>query len=276
MTLSIIMVTYNSADVVEGAMRSIVGLGDELLIGDGGSTDGTVEMVKKYGGTVVAQKKDVPLGIRKQELVERAKGDWILVLDADERVSEELKAEILSVSRRHSGGRRPIESRGDPIASLQDDRSIAAYRIPYQNYVFGRPVYYGGEKYAKLRLFKKGSARISPEALHEEIIVKDGKVGELKGVIHHHSYRTPTQLFRKFTRYAWIAAGVEIASPRLAGSRNDTFQKLFLYGPHMVWARFVNEKGYRDGWRGLVLALAFGYMEGLTYWFLFFRALIIL
>lgn len=241
MTLSIVMVTYNSAEVVEGAVKSIAEVGDEVLIGDGESTDGTVEIVRKYEGKVIRQKKK-NLGQRKQELVERAKGQWIFVLDADERVSGELAEEI---------GRLGERKRGSAIA----------YRIPYQNYVFGRQVYYGGEKYAKVRLFRRGLARISPGQLHEEIVMKKGVVGELKGVIHHHSYRTLWQLFTKFTQYSWIAA----REKKWQGA-TLSLEKLFLYGPHMFWARFVKEKGYKDGWRGLVLALAFGYMEGLTYW----------
>ncbi len=260
MTLSVVMVTKNCADVVEGALRSVVGMWDELLVGDAGSTDGTVEIVKKYDGTVIPQKADVPLGDRKQELVERAKGQWILVLDADERVSPKLFQEIKSLI--HS----PRRSHGLASLSLPPSEVInpVAYRIPYQNYVFGRPVYYGGERYSKVRLFRRGYGSITPEALHEEIRVV-GVIGEFKGKIRHHSYRTPWQLFVKFTRYAWVAAGMEIASPS-ERSRNDMFKKLFFYGPHMFWARFVKEKGYKDGWRGFVLALAFGYMEGLTYW----------
>ncbi len=244
MTLSVVMVTRNSRDVVERALQSVAGLWDELLVGDGGSTDGTMEMVKKYGGKII-QTGRKNLGERKQELVERAKGDWILVLDADERVSEELRKEI---------GRLGERKRGKKVA----------YRIPYQNYVFGRPVYFGGEKYAKVRLFRRGYARISPEPLHEEV----RGIGELSGEIHHHSYRTPWQLFGKFTRYAWIAAGMK----KEAGERL-TLRRLFLYGPHMVWARYVKERGYKDGWRGLILAAAFGYMEGLTYWFLLLKTL---
>lgn len=243
MKFSVIMITENSESVMIEALRSIEKLIHELLVGDGGSTDGTVEMVKKYGGTVINQGTDAPLGVRKQELVERAKSDWILVLDADERVSEELRVEIMR------------------LKDGKVKRPYVAYKIPYQNYVFGRPVYYGGEKYAKVRLFRKGFARISPNALHEEVMVKDGKVGELKGVIHHHSYRSPWQLFSKFTGYAWIAA----REKKWQGG-TLTVEKLFLYAPHMFWARFIKEKGYKDGWRGLVLALAFGYMEGLTYW----------
>ena len=262
------MVTENSAEVVEGALQSIEGLWDELLVGDGGSMDGTVEMVKKYGGRIMQQKRSTALGVRKQELVERAKGDWILVLDADERVSPKLFKEMLTHSPRRSHALR-LRS-GLPPSEVVNP---VAYRIPYQNYVFGKPVYYGGEKYAKVRLFRRGYGSISPEPLHEEVRVIGGirEIGEFSGVIHHHSYRTPWQLFSKFTRYAWITA----RQMKWQGA-TLSFAKLFLYGPHMFWARFIKEKGYKDGWRGFVLALAFGYMEGLTYWFLFFRALTIL
>jgi len=269
MTLSVIMVTENSAEVVEGALESVAGLWDELLVGDGGSTDGTVEMVKRFGGRIVPQKRSTPLGVRKQELVERAKGEWILVLDADERVSPKLFQEIKSLT--HS----PRRSHGFTLFSLPPSEVVnpVAYRIPYQNYVFGRPVHYGGERYSKVRLFRKGYGRISPEALHEEVRVIEGirEIGEFSGVIHHHSYRTQWQLFVKFTKYAWMTA----RQMKRQGA-TLSFAKLFFYAPHMFWARFIKEKGYKDGWRGFVLALAFGYMEGLTYWFLFFRALTIL
>ncbi len=255
MRLSIVLITYNSGDVVEGMLRSVEGLWDELLVGDGGSTDGTVEMVNKYGGKIIEQ-DDVgsrakpgmttqTLGVRKQELVERAKGDWILVLDADERVSVDLREEIKRLKDRKTV------------------RRYDAYRIPYQNYVFGKPVYWGGERYAKVRFFRRGHGRISPDALHEEVMIDSSgfnNIGDLQGVIHHHSYRTPWQLVAKFTKYAWVAAGM------IRQKQKPGFEQLFLFGPHMVWARYVKDKGYRDGWRGLVLALAFGYMESLTYW----------
>ena len=136
------------------------------------------------------------------------------------------------------------------------------WRIPYQNYVFGKPVYYGGEAYGKVRLFRRGYGRVLKTPLHEEIAAS-GMIGEMKGRIHHHSYRSVGQLFGKFTQYAKIAAS---QTPR-----NDMAKKLFLYGQHMFWARFVRDRGYKDGWRGLVLALAFAYMEALTYVLLFLR-----
>ena len=274
------------------------------------------------------QKAKDALGERKQELVERAGGpastreestrldsdslavrrakrarggDWILVLDADERVSLRLSQEIKYILNHHK-----IMHVHNFVMKKNEGTTVVAYRIPYQNYVFGSPVYYGGEKYAKVRLFRKGFAKISAEALHEEVILsqelpkarpsqrlrpglQDGNVGALKGVIQHHSYRTPIQLIKKFTLYAWMAAARQTCQPRMTAAgvilirqkpgfqnakpdfESDPVKKLFLYGPHMVWARFIKEKGYKDGWRGLALALAFGYMEGLTYWLQLFR-----
>lgn len=274
------MITYNSADVVEGALQSIRGLWDELLVGDGGSTDGTVEMVKKYGAKIIRQTGQ-NLGERKQELVEKAKGDWILVLDADEHVSSQLTEEIRLVTTHHK------IMHEHNFVMPRNKRSVVAYKIPYQNYVFGGPVYYGGEKYTKVRLFRKGAARISPEPLHEEVIIVNkfhkarpsqrlrpglevGIIGEMRGFIHHHSYRTLWQLFAKFTQYAWVAA-----QEKKRQGETLSLKKLFLYGPHMFWARFVKEKGYKDGWRGLILALAFGYMEGLMYWLAFIKLIFI-
>lgn len=249
MQLSVVMITRNAAGVVADALKSVEGLWDELIVSDQNSTDGTQEILEQYKASIVTSQSE-NLGKRKQDLIKKANGDWILVLDSDERVSPELKQEIQTVLRQKSRD------------------AVVGYRIPYQNYIFGKLVRYGGERYSKIRLFKRGHGFITPLPIHEEVVV-DGSVGELSGAIRHYSFRTAFQLFGKFTHYARIAAqALEIASPKTA--RNDMGRKLFLYGPHMVWARYVEEKGYRDGWRGLVLALAFGYMEALTYWLLLF------
>jgi len=251
MSLSVLMISRNVEKLVGEALASVNGLWDELLVGDAGSTDGTAGIVEKYGGRLIKQRGS-NLGKRKQELVEKAKSNWILVLDSDERVSPELAREIKRTVRPAFG-----------------NQEIVAHRIPYQNYVFGKPVYYGGEKYSKVRLFRKEFGKVATVPLHEEIVIR-GKIGQLFGVIHHHSYRTPWQLFTKFTKYARLDAKLKHA----AGEK-VTWQKIFLYGPHLFWARFVQDKGYRDGWRGLILAFAFGYLEGLTYCFLFFRKILL-
>ncbi len=239
MKLSIVMITKNAVDVVEDALESIENLSNELSVADDESVDGTREIFQKYGGKIFTL-KNKNLGERKQWLVARAKGDWILVLDRDERVSPELYKEIKKVLK-------------------NSPKNIVGYSIPYQNYVFGKPIYYGGEIYSKVRLFRKGKGNVELFPVHEEVVVK-GKVGELKGVLHHHSYRSFGQLFSKFTRYALVAS-----EEKKKNGEDMSFVKFFLYAPHMFWVRFIKEKGYKDGWQGFVLAFAFAYMEGLTY-----------
>ena len=256
MLISTVTITKNEGDIITEMLRSIEGQSDELLVDDEGSTDGTVELVKKYGGKVFSSQGKT-LGERKQGLIEKAKGDWILILDADERVSKELKKEIKEILSERLP--RSPQRRGP-----RND-NCNGYRIPYQNFVFGKPVYFGGENYAKVRLFRLGKGRVSLEPLHEEVTV-EGKIGRLEGKILHHSYRTPVQLFIKFTNYARISAG-----EKRRARESVTLRKLFFYGPHMFWARFIKEKGYRDGFHGFILAFAFAYMESLTYWYIFLR-----
>ena len=189
----------------------------------------------------------VPLGVRKQQLIKRAKTEWVLLLDTDEVVSKELCSEIAQCTR-HA------------------PKSVHGFRIPYKNHVFGHPVYSGGEAYSKVRLFRKAYGSVTPYPLHEEVTVEGG-IQPLTGVILHYSYRSLPQVIKKFTGYARVAA----AQKRLSRER-CTVRKLLLYGPHMVCARYIEDRGYRDGWRGLVLSLLFGYMEALTYWMLCFGA----
>lgn len=186
------------------------------------------------------------LGVRKNRLIGLAAHDWVLLLDTDEVVSPLLRKEI-----------------EDVLAHAPGD--IHGYAIPYQNYAFGQPVRHGGEKYAKVRLFRRQYGSVTPRHIHEEVMV-EGNIGKLKGVIHHDSYRSLGQVIRKFTRYARMAA----REKRKAGER-ISFQKLFLYGPHMFAARALKDAAWRDGWQGILLALCFAYMETLTYWFMILR-----
>lgn len=257
MSLSVILVTNNAGSVVKKALESVAGLWDEMLVGDSGSTDGTLELLKQYGARIIHQKEE-NLGERKQELIKNAKGEWILVLDSDERVSRKLYEEISRIK----GIDKLPRPRKFVNADLVKRDSIVGYKIQYQNYVFGNPVYFGGERYRKIRLFLNRKGKVETVPIHEEIVVR-GKTGDLHGVLHHHSYRSIPQLFGKFTRYANI-----LATEKQKKGERLTLQKLFLYGPHMFWARYIKEKGYKDGIHGLVLAFAFAYMETLTYWIL--------
>jgi len=220
---------------------------DDIVVVDNESNDNTAKIARQFTVKVFV-KGEYNLGKLKRFALSQTEADWILFLDIDELISQKLKKEIKRVIK---------EAPAD----------IHGYWIPYQNYVFGKPVYYGGERYRKVRLFRRKFGTVTPASIHEEFRVS-GKLDQLSGVIHHYSYRTPRQLFIKFTRYGWLAA-----EEKLALHEKITFNKLFLYAGHMFLERFIMDQGWRDGWRGLILASMFGYMEGLTYWLLAVRYL---
>lgn len=215
---------------------------DDLLI----RTINSVTSIKPQLIIDISESSIKALGERKNKLIEVAKYEWILVLDTDEVVSKELLSEIVQIARTSPSG-------------------VNGYRIKYQNYIFGRPVYYGGENYARVQLFRKDSAKFAALPIHEYPII-EGKVIDIDGVIHHYSYVNLIKVFIKFTKYAWQMAGEK----QKVGEK-VTVKKLLLYGPHMVWARAIKDEGWRDGWRGIVIALCFGYMETLMYWLLLWR-----
>lgn len=189
------------------------------------------------------------LGIRKNRLIERAAYDWVLILDTDETVSPELIAEV----------KRLVTN---------TPSNIHGFKIPYRNHIFGKYVQYGGESYSRVQLFRKQFGVFTPSPIHEHPVIK-GAIKKTSGFINHYSYRNLLETLIKFTKYAWQMAGEKRKS-----RERVTVKKLFMYGPHMVWARAIQDQGWRDGWRGIVIALCFGYMETLIYWFLLWRNLI--
>ena len=248
MNLSVVIITKNAGDVIHDCLVSVDGLWSELLVADDHSTDKTLGNVLRFGGKLI-HLDGLNLGERKKKLVSMAKFEWVLVIDSDERVSRELYTEIQN------------------IVTSKKIKEVG-FSIPYQNYVFGKPVHFGGERYSKVRLFRKKYGTVSAVPLHEEIEI-EGLIGKTRGVLHHHSYRNLSQLFNKFTGYAGVAA-----QQMYDVGERVTVQKLLLYGPHMFWARFWEDRGWKDGSRGFVLAFAFGYLESLTYWLLAWRRLV--
>ncbi|PIS16108.1 hypothetical protein COT62_00145 [Candidatus Roizmanbacteria bacterium CG09_land_8_20_14_0_10_41_9] len=111
-----------------------------------------------------------------------------------------------------------------------------------------------------LRLFKKNHTKISPNLVHERFELVSGKAGILKNPIIHHSYRSLSQIFAKFTNY-----GRREAERKYRKNEPTSLKKIVLYPLHMFWARFIKDKGYRDGFFRMPVDLGYAYMEWLTY-----------
>lgn len=241
--LSVLMITKNAAETLEKSLASIKKIASEIIIVDSKSTDRTVEIAKNYLAKVYI-KEFTDIGKQRIFGLSKATGKWILILDCDEVVSKELSREIVSLFH----------------GSIIKENG---FYIPFQNFYLGRPVKYGGENYMMLRLFRKNSVSITPSLIHEHFELSKGKSGRLKGKIFHHSYRSLLQIFVKFTDY-----GIRMAKEKFLAGEKSSLKKIFLYPPHLFWARFIKDKGYKDGSSRIPLDLGFAYMEMVTYVFL--------
>lgn len=256
-SLSLVIITKNAEELLGNCLQSVQGLVDEIVLVDDYSKDKTLEIAKKYNARIY-KRHNKNLGKQKAYGLQKAKFDWILFLDADEMISKELKKEIISLLNCSITKETIQQSNNRTI----DD---VAYYIPYQNHCFGKPVNYGGENYAMVRLFKKAHAISHPSLVHEKVEIKKGGIGRLRNKIYHYSYRSLWQMYRKFTDYA-----VREAYQKIQKQETASLKKLTLYPLHMFWARFIEDKGYKDGLFRIPLDLGFAYMEFLTYLLMLF------
>lgn len=238
--LSVVIITKNSQDTLEACLRSVSPLTEDIVVVDDYSSDRTKVICKRHKVRFYLHHQ-YDLGKQKQYAMNKAKKQWILSIDADEAVSDELKKEISSFIK-------------------NKNPSLNGYVIPFRNHLFGRLLKYGGENYKMMRLFKKDDVLIEPAFIHEKFVLKRGETGLLKNPIDHFSYRSFFQLYSKFTSYAFREA-----RQKYVKNEKISLKKIFLYPLHMFYSRFVKDKGYKDGLIRIVLDLGFAYMEFMTY-----------
>lgn len=222
--LSAVLITLNAASQVEECLRSVA-FCDEIVVVDSGSTDGTLELAARYGARVI-QSDWRGFGAQKQFAVEQAAHDWVLCVDADERVTPELRAAIESALA--AGGR-------------------SAYKFPRCNRFMGRYLRHGeGYPDWSLRLFDRRTARWSDDPVHEKVIANEAP-GTLAGDLLHDSAETLDGYLSKQNRYTTLAAQDALARGKRAGAAQLLFSPLF---------RFVKfyflRLGFLDGLPGLV------------------------
>lgn len=243
--ISLVMITKDCEDTLDLSLKSAHDFVEEIIIVDSYSKDRTVEIAKKYGSRVYYHKY---LGEGEQRKIAptKARGEWVLVLDSDEVVTQGLKREIQV--------RLPKEN-------------CEGFFIPIQSHFMKKKLKYGGENYKKLCLFKRNSKNIllKDSLVHADMINKKAKVLHLKNKINHYSYRSFSQIYSKFTDYA-----LREARQKQAAGEKTSLRKIVLYPLHMFWARFVEDKGYIDGFFRIPLDLGFAYMEFLTYFSMLF------
>ncbi len=242
--VSVAIVTKNEERNIEEALRSVADF-REVIVVDDFSADRTIEIAKKYTGRVYQHAWE-GYAKQKQRAVDYAAGPWVLVLDADERVTPELKQEIMEVVV--------------PGPSLVTPHPYNGYLVPRKSYFLGRWIRHGGWWPDRtLRLFRKDHGRFEHRHVHERVVV-EGKTGRLTHPIEHHTYRTIAEAVRKMDSYASLAAdelrehGRRPILPMLLVKPLAAFLKMFLL-----------RLGILDGMHGLLLAALYARYTFLKY-----------
>ena len=238
-TLSVVLAVYNEENNLSACLDSIKGIADEIVVVDGSSEDKTVEIAKKFGARVKITTNKPIFHINKQMAIDMTTKDWILQLDVDERVSEELKKEI-------------------QLTINNTQLTLNGYWIPRKNWFLGRFLLKGGQypDYT-LRLYKRGKGRLPQRDVHEQAEV-DGEVGYLDEALLHYPYRDFSEYILKWNRYTDL-----ISSQTKDKLKNkNRFQKIlyglgfvFLKPPHWFLITYFRHKGFMDLWPGFVFSL---------------------
>ena len=228
MTLSVIIIAKNEAKHIVACLESVA-FADEFIVVDSGSTDNTVELAREFGARVEITTDWPGFGPQKNRALDLATGNWVLSIDADERVTPELAREIQAV-----------------MAEPQAD----AYDIPRLSEFCGRFIRHSGwwPDYV-LRLFKRGTGRFTDAAVHERV-TPQGPVLKLKGHLEHYPYPNLDALINKINRYSSDAAAMMYAR----GKRATIFSAM----GHGLWTFvriYLIRRGFLDGRHGLVLAV---------------------
>ena len=230
--LSVAIITLNAASQLEACLQS-ARFADEIVVVDSGSTDGTQALAERHGARVI-QQDWLGFGPQKQFAVEAARHDWVLCLDADERVTPALQMAIESA-----------------LEIGQNSASTAAaphaYRFPRCNRFLGRYLKHGeGYPDWSLRLFNRRHAPWSDDAVHEKV-VSDGTIGTLAGDLLHDSAESLSSYLTKQNRYTSLAADMALA----AGKRSSVGRVALSPLVRFVKFYFVRQ-GFRDGLPGFV------------------------
>ena len=226
--LSVVLITKNAEALLEKCLQSCA-FADEIVVVDSGSTDRTLAIANAYKAKVIHQNW-LGFGPQKQFAVSQASHDWVLCLDADEWLSEELRHEISNL-----------------LNNFAAEKHLAAYRFARSNKFMGRFLKFGeGYPDYNLRLFDRRQARWSDHAVHEHVIT-DGQIGTLKGDLMHESGEDIALYLAKQNRYTSLQADILFQRGKKAGMAKLVFSPLLRFVKF-----YLLRQGFRDGLPGLV------------------------
>jgi glycosyltransferase involved in cell wall biosynthesis len=228
--LTVIVPCKNESDNIRACIESFRAIADEILVADSGSTDGTLDIVRKMGDCRIVEREYRFSGDFKNWAIPQAQHEWVLLVDADERVTPQLADEI-----------QALLDRGPD----QD-----AYWIYRKNHFMGHPLRFGPWSSDKcVRLFRR-ELRYLGDTDHAEIHVPNGKLAAIKARLTHYTFWTYDQYFPKIDRYASFQA----QQWHKAGRTPSRVKILFNFPCRFLHNYFIR-LGFLDGWVGFQVCM---------------------
>ena len=236
-TLTCLIPCRNERRNIRPCIESLQQIADEILIADSGSTDGTMDIARTAGGSKcrIIEREYRLSGDFKNWAIPQAQYDWVLLVDADERIPQDLATEIMSV--------------------IADPDAKDGYWIFRRNYLMGHRVRFGGlQRDSCIRLFRRDVSRYVGDTDHAEVSVSTGSVGRLRSLMDHYSYWSHDQWQRKMERYSIVQANIWAEQGKEAA-----FTQLLLRMPFRFMAHYFLQLGFLDGKIGLQYAILQAY-----------------
>lgn len=281
--LSVVLSTRNEEDNILECINSVKNIADEIVVVDEYSDDKTAQIAKDAGAKVFFETHHQIFHITKQKALTLATNEWILQLDADERVSDGLSKEIIKVINMND---REIEVYQENIPEIKlfnrhweilekrdgkigtKEGEYAGFFVARRNYFLGNFLRYGGiYPDGVIRLVKKGKAGFPCKSVHEQIEI-DGRVGWLANPLFHYADKTFKHYLKRNSYY------IDLMVNELVTDKTDknisNFIRFVLIKP-IGWFLLtqIRHKGILDGWRGIV----FSFFSGLRFPRAYFRYL---
>jgi glycosyltransferase involved in cell wall biosynthesis len=238
--LTVLIPCKDESQHIRACIESVRLIADEILVADSGSRDGTLEIVRELGGCRLIEREYVNSADFKNWAIPQAAHEWVLVVDADERVTPALAGEIQRL--------------------LASEPACDGYSLRRDNFFLGHPIRHCGWNTSRLvRLFRRDESQYEVRRVHANVIVASGKIGELVQPLVHHTALDLDRFVAKQERYAtWSSLDAYDAGKRAS------FVRLLTHAPLRFLQLFVLRGGWLDGRAGIVVC-------GLAAWYTFLK-----
>jgi len=242
MSISFFIITKNEEKNIAQCIESFKSISDEIIIVDSMSDDRTVEIAKKYTDRIFTKEFD-GYSEQKNFALSKCSNEWVFSIDADERLTEALKEEI--------------------IICTTTDTSFNGYTVPRKNIVLDKWIRGGGMYPDRtIRLFKKSFGRFQDRRVHE-IVHIEGKLSHLGNPLIHYTCYSLSEFFYRQCHYAKLSAMEMSNNGKYFTHTSIIFKPVFDFLRYYIFRR-----GFIDGWRGFILAIFYMYYTFLKYAYL--------